>query len=67
VLVEVIDAGSGEPIEGYTKDDCVPAIIDSIDERVQWRGGRDLTEMTGKTVRLRFHLWQAELYSFWFE
>ena len=67
VLTEVIDAGSGQPIEGYTKDDCVPAIVDSIDERVQWRDGRDLKELAGQTVRLRFHLWQAELYSFWFD
>ena len=67
VLTEVIDAGSGQPIVGYTKDDCIPAIVDSIDESVQWRDGRDLKALAGQTVRLRFHLWQAELYSFWFD
>ena len=66
VLVEVIDAGSGAPIPGYTKEDCIPAIKDSIAERVEWRDGRSLKELAGRTVRLRFHLWQAELYSFWF-
>lgn len=39
VLVEVIDAGSGEAIDNYTKDDCVPAIVDSVDERVQCAAG----------------------------
>ena len=67
VLTELIDAASGQPIAGFTKDDCIPAIIDSIDERVQWRGGHALTELAGQTVRLRFHLWQAELYSYWFD
>ena len=67
VLVEVIDAGSGEAIDGYAKDDCVAGMVDSIDERVLWRDGRDLAELRGRTVRLRFHLWQAELYSYWFD
>ncbi len=67
VLVEVIDAGSGEAIDGYTKDDCVAGMVDSIDERVRWRGERDLAELRGRTVRLRFHLWQAELFSYWFD
>lgn len=67
VLTELVDAGSGQPIAGFSRDDCIPAIIDSIDERVHWRGGRDLKELTGRTIRLRFFLWQAELYSFWFD
>ena len=67
VLTEVIDAGSGQPIDGYTKEDCIPAIVDSIDERVQWRGRRDLSELAGRAIRLRFHLWQAELYSYWID
>ena len=66
VLVEVMDAGSGEPIDGYTKNNCIAAMVDSIDERVEWRGGRELKELAGRTVRLRFHLWQSELYSYWF-
>ncbi len=66
VLAEVVDAGSGQTIDGYAKNDCVPVIMDSIDERVQWREGRELKELAGQTVRLRFHLWQSELYSYWF-
>ncbi|MDE0428517.1 MAG: hypothetical protein OXH98_02000 [Caldilineaceae bacterium] len=66
VLTEVLDASDGQPLEGFTKDDCIPAIIDSIDEPVRWRTQRDLSPLSGRTVRLRFLLWQAQLYAYWF-
>ena len=66
VLVEVTDATSGQAIPGYTRAESQPAIIDSIDETVRWKAKNDLAELRGKTVRLRFHLWNAELYAFWF-
>lgn len=65
VLVEVIDAASGEPMADYSKDDCAPTTINSIDYIMRWKEKADLTELRGRTVRLRFHLWQAEIYSFW--
>ena len=66
VLAEIIDANDGQPIPGFGKDDCVPAVIDNIDETVTWKDKGDLSELVGKTVRIRFSLWQAELYAFWF-
>ena len=66
VLAEAIDASNGQPIPGFTKNDCIPAAIDSIDETITWKGKTDLGELLGKTVRIRFWLWQAELYAFWF-
>ena len=66
VLTEVLDAAGGQPLEGFTKDDCIPAIVDNVDEPVCWRNGRDLSDLAGQTIRLRFHLWQAELYAYWF-
>lgn len=66
VLVEVIDAATGQPIPGYTRDASRPAVINSIDASVRWQSKADLADLLGKTVRLRFHLWQAELYAFWF-
>ena len=66
VQVEVIDAASGEAIPGFTRAESQPAIIDSIDETVRWKAKNDLSELLGKTVRLRFHLWNSELYAFWF-
>ena len=65
VLVEVLDADSGTPIPGFTREDCVPFVINSIDEKVQWRTETSLSALAGRTVRLRFHIWRAELYAYW--
>jgi len=67
VLVEVLDAGTMQPLPGFDKDECIPTIVNGIDVTVRWEGRPDLASLQGKTVRLRFHLWQAELYAFWFE
>jgi len=66
VLAEVSDAGTGQPIPGFTRSECEPAMVDRIDEPVRWKTRNDLADLVGKTVRLKFHLWNAELYSFWF-
>ncbi len=66
VLVEVLDADTGGALAGFTREDCAPATVDSIDEVARWSGSDSLSALMGRTVRLRFHLWQAELYSFWF-
>jgi len=65
VLVEVTDAISGQAIPGFTRAECRPAIIDSTDEVVRWKTKNDMAELLGTTVRLSFHVWNAELYSFW--
>ena len=67
VKTEILDSESMDPNPGYTEDDSIATNIDSIDEVARWQDKRDLTGLSGKTVRLRFHLWQAELYSFWTE
>ena len=67
VKTEILDSESMDPIPSYTEDDSIATNIDSIDEVARWQDKRDLTGLSGKTVRLRFHLWQAELYSFWTE
>jgi hypothetical protein len=66
VLAEIIDAENGQPIAGFARSDSVPTTINSIDEAVSWKEQSTLSALRGKTVRLRFHLRQAELYSFWF-
>ncbi len=67
VKVEVIDASDGSKVAGYGADDCVPAIEDNIDHVVNWKGKSGLSELRGRTVKLRFSLWNGEIYSFWFE
>ena len=64
--MEVTDAASGQSILDYTRAESQPTIVDNIDEPVRWKEKNDLTDLLGKTVRLRFHLWNAELYAFWF-
>ena len=34
---------------------------------VTWEGHRDLSALSGKEIRIRFHLRQGSFYSFWFE
>ena len=55
----------GTPIEGFSLDDCAEIFGDSIDRSVTWNSG-DLTTLAGKPIRLRFHLADADLYSFQF-
>ena len=62
--VEVLDA-DGNVIPPFTKANCLPVTTDSTIQRVQWRGGQDLSALSGKPVRLRFHLRNGQLYAFW--
>ena len=41
-------------------------MVDSIDEPMRWKERTNLTELRGRTVRLRFSILEAELYAFWF-
>ena len=66
VKVEILNADDGQPLPGYTFDESIPAMVNSIDEPVRWKAKPDLAELRSKTVRLRFSLLQAELYAFWF-
>lgn len=61
-----LQAVDGAPISGLTLDDCPPIFGDTLDRRVVWNGGADLSEWAGKPVRLRFVLRDADLYSFRF-
>lgn len=67
VRAEVLDAENGQPVPGYTLDDCVPAVVDEVDEAMRWKEKTDLADLVGKMVRVRFSLLNAELYAFWFE
>jgi len=66
VQVEVLDADSLQHLDRYAREDCRRVTLDSLDEAVRWNARADLSAWRGKTVRLRFHLWQAELYAYWF-
>ena len=63
--VELQDA-DGKPIEGYALSDCDEIYGDDLERIVTWRGRADVRALAGQTVRLRFALSDADLYSLQF-
>ncbi len=64
--VEVLDH-SGEPISGFTTNDCLPIRADQTDTRVYWKDNASLQKVVGQSIRLKFYLNKTALYSFWIE
>jgi len=63
--VEIQDA-SGAALRGYTLNDCFKMRGDEIADAVRWRRGTDVSSLAGRSVRLRFVMRNADLYSFQF-
>ena len=57
---ELLDA-AGEPMAGYTLDDCVPVTGDHQQVRLTWKGGETMPNGAGK---IRFQLHRAFLYGY---
>lgn len=66
VKVEVLNA-DGSPIPGFTLDDAEELIGDTTSQVVAWNGGEQIKSLAGQAIRLRFHLRDADLYSFQFK
>ena len=60
--IEVLN-DDGQTISGYDAASCVPITADGLRAEVQWRG-KSLKGVSGKRIRLRFHLTRAKLFSF---
>ncbi len=60
--VEIQDE-DGKPFPGFALADCPEAIGDEVDHIVAWKAGTGVASLAGKTVRLRFVLKDADLYS----
>jgi hypothetical protein len=65
IRVELQNA-DGVPIQGLSLADCQPLEGDAIDQQVCWTGGNIAGTSTGRPMRLRFELKNADLYSFRF-
>lgn len=63
VLVELLDE-ENRPIPGYTKEDCHPLQIDSVDAQVTWRDKHSLAGLQERPVKIKFYLFNARLYSY---
>ena len=66
IRVEILDE-SGAPIQGYGVDDCDELLGVEISGYVSWQGSTDLSKISGKPVRVRFVMNDADIYSLRFE
>jgi hypothetical protein len=62
LVVEALDA-DGKPIEGFTRADCAPINTDSVRHIVTWKGNPDCHLLQARSIKLRFHLKNAKLFS----
>ena len=64
--VEIQDL-EGKPIPGFALEDCHPQFGDQLDRKIAWKSDPAVPLPAGRPVRLRFHLKDANLYSFRFK
>src|SRR5206468_3684922 len=62
IRVEIQDA-QGKAIPGFSLAECSEIIGDEIAGVVSWKGGSDLAGLAGQTIRLRFVMKDADLFS----
>lgn len=65
IRVEMQDA-DGQAIDGFSLAECQAVFGDSVSRIVTWKKGADVGKLAGKTVRLKFELRDADLYSLQF-
>jgi len=58
-----LQTAAGEPIPGFTLDDCIEFWGDEIQRVVAWKGGYDIGRVAGRPVRVRFVMKDADLYT----
>ena len=58
-----IQTADGNPIPGFTLEECPVIVGDSIERAVTWDNGSDLSRLAGQAIRLRFVMMDADLYA----
>jgi hypothetical protein len=66
VRVAILDRHE-QPVSGFAAEECVAITTDSTRAPIRWRNKVDLSTLHGKTIRLRFYIINASLYSFTIE
>lgn len=66
IKVELQDA-AGNPIPGFSLSQSTHNIGNEISRKVLWESDAKLSDLAGKSVRLRFQMKDADLYSFGFK
>ncbi|HEU0046029.1 MAG TPA: hypothetical protein VFQ43_00325, partial [Nitrososphaera sp.] len=65
VFVEILDQEL-RPLPGFTKAQAIEQHSNSVRQPISWKSGSSLSSLSGKPIRLKFYIVDAELYSFWF-
>ena len=55
----------GHAIKGYEKEKSLPLNINSTKKMMTWKGKKNLGQISGKTIRIKFFAKNLRLYSFW--
>ena len=66
VKVVILDP-DGSPVDGFGPENATELIGNEIAKTVTWKDGGDLSALSGKPVKLKFMMKDADLYSFKFE
>lgn len=64
---ELLDADTDTVIPGYSLAKSVALQADSVCAKLQWQGVTDISALAGRSVKIRFSVQNADLYSFWFD
>lgn len=65
IRAEILDAQANQALAGFGVADSIPVRGDQLDAALVWRHSADLHSLAGRTVRLRFLMRNASLYSYW--
>jgi len=65
VRVEIQDA-DGTPLPGFSLEECELLFGDTIERKLRWQQGPDVSSLSDRVVRLRFVLQDADVYSYQF-
>ena len=61
-----IQTAAGKPIKGFALQESTEIFGDQLDATVNWKSNTDVSSLSGKPIRLRFVLSDADLYAFRF-
>jgi hypothetical protein len=65
LLVEILDE-EGNSIPGYSKKECLAMKkTDHTKYMITWKGKKDLSDLKGKKIKIKFYLQNGQLYAFW--
>ncbi|MEM3465716.1 MAG: hypothetical protein QXU11_06190 [Thermoproteota archaeon] len=62
VMVEVLD-NDGNPIPGFTMEECEELYGDEIEGEVCWKSGSDISRLSGSVVHLHLRMRDADVYA----